>query len=125
MKDENVQIIGRFFEAVEMLRQAHIIRGLKTLCNRYGWNRWNMVTMRDNAEEHTSMMQPAWIAFLVRDYMFNPTWLLLGEGNQFRDGWDADKVAAMYGIKKKVQIKRKRGRPRKNPVEPQLFTPPV
>lgn len=117
MKDENIQIIGRFFEAIETLREAKVIRGLKTLCDRYEWNRWNMQSMRNNPDGHVSMMQPAWIAALVRDYMFNPLWLLTGEGDQFRDGWDASKVAAMYGKSNVEQVKRKRGRPRKEPVE--------
>lgn len=123
MKDESVIIIGRFFEVVETLKKEKIIRGLKTLCDRYGWNRWNIQTMREDPAGHSTMLRPSWLAALVTDYMVNPLWLLTGEGLFFRDGWDAEKVRVMHGRKpEKMQIKRKRGRPRKNPVENQLFT---
>ncbi len=120
MKDESVIIIGRFFEVVETLKKEKIIRGLKTLCDRYGWNRWNIQTMREDPAGHSTMLRPSWLAALVTDYMVNPLWLLTGEGAFFRDGWDAEKVGVLHGKKpEKTQIKRKRGRPRKNPVENQ------
>jgi hypothetical protein len=69
------------------------------------------------------MMQSAWLASLARDYMVSPLWLLTGEGAFYRDGWTAEDVRGKLGISKpeKMQIKRKRGRPRKQPVENQLF----
>ena len=121
MKDENIIIVGRFFEVVETLKREKIIRGLKTLCDRYGWNRWNVQTMRENPAGHSTMLRPSWLAGIVRDYMVNPLWILTGEGTFFRDGWDAEKVRTLHKKPKTMQIKRKRGRPRKQPVENQLF----
>lgn len=123
MKDESVAIIERFFQVIETLRKERIVRGLKTLCDRYGMNRWNVLTMRDDPAGHIGILQPSWLAAIVRDYMVNPLWLLTGEGNLFRDGWDAQKVREMHRAnKEKVQIKRKRGRPRKETTENQLLT---
>lgn len=121
MKDENIIIVGRFFEIVETLKKEKIIRGLKTLCDRYGWNRWNVQTMREDPAGHSAMLRPSWLAGIVRDYMVNPLWILTGEGTFFRDGWDAEKVRSLHKKPEKMQIKRKRGRPRKQPVENQLF----
>lgn len=121
MKDENIIIVGRFFEVVETLKREKIIRGLKTLCDRYGWNRWNVQTMREDPAGHSAMLRPSWLAGIVRDYMVNPLWILTGEGTFFRDGWDAEKVRTLHKKPKTMQIKRKRGRPRKQPIENQLF----
>lgn len=124
--NENVLIINRFFESIERLKSEKVIRGLKTICDRYGINRWNALTLREEPEKHDGIFRTSWLSHLVRDYMVSPLWLLTGEGSFFRDGWDAAKVRETYGKKpEKVQIKRKRGRPRKHPVEPQLFTADV
>lgn len=40
----------------------------------------------------SDIFQPAWLAFLVSDYMVSPWWLLVGEGDFFQYGWDAEKV---------------------------------
>lgn len=119
----NTDIIKRYFAAIDALISARIVRGLKTICDRYALNRWNMVTLRNEPQAHIAMMQPAWLAWLVRDYMLNPLWLLTGEGDQFRDGWNAQRVHELHhGKPEKVQIKRKRGRPRKNNIENQTLT---
>jgi len=120
--NDNVILINRFFEVVNTLKKEKIVRGLKTICTRYDINRWNVLTMREQPEGHEGRFQPCWLSYLVRDYMVSPLYLLTGEGGVFRDGWDAEKVRQFYGKKpEKVQIKRKRGRPRKQPVENQLF----
>lgn len=121
--NENVSIINRYFAAIQQLKADKIIRGLRTITERYGLNRWNLITLRNDPDGHTTMMQPAWLASLVRDYMVSPLWLLTGDGTFYRDGWTAEDVRGKLGINKpeKMQIPRKRGRPRKHPVENQLF----
>ena len=121
--NDNVEIINRYFAAIRLLKTDKIIRGLKTITERYGLNRWNLITLRENPDGHVTMMQSAWLASLARDYMVSPLWLLTGEGAFYRDGWTAEDVRGKLGISKpeKMQITRKRGRPRKQPVENQLF----
>lgn len=123
MKDENVKIVGRFFEVVTILKKAKVVRGLKTLCDRYGMNRWNVITMRDDPSGHVGTLQPAWMAALVKDYMINPLWLLTGEGDVFRDGWDVVKVSEMYrSQKEKMQMQRKRARSKRQRADSQPLT---
>ena len=115
---EEVQIIERFFAAIRQLQSDKVIRGLATITKRYNLNRRNVQTLRENPTGHRTMMQCSWLSFLVNDYKVNPMWLLSSSPTFYLDGWDAEKVGLIHGKKpKKVQEKRKVGRPRKNPVE--------
>lgn len=75
---ESQIIIRRFFEAVQLLKQRHVIRGKQTFTNRYGINRWNFNTVEKQPER--DMFQTAWLTYLVRDYGVSALWLLTGEG---------------------------------------------
>lgn len=72
-------IVVRFFNALQRLKDDHRIRGKKTFTERYGINRWNMLTLEK--EPSRDIFQPAWLTYLVRDYGVSPIWLLLGEGD--------------------------------------------
>ncbi len=78
---EGIEVTKRFFEAIDLLKQKRIIRGLQSFTNRYGINRWNMNTVKSNPEK--SVLKPEWIVFLVRDFKVSAKWLLLGEGDIF------------------------------------------
>jgi len=121
--ETDAQIIKRFFEAIETLSRHKIIRGLATFTTRYNLNRRNVQTMRNDIENHLGIFRPSWLALLVADFKVSPLWLITGDGSFFMDGWSVNDVLRLHGKEpKKVQIKRKRGRPRKYPVENQLFT---
>lgn len=94
--EDTIKIIGRFFEAIDHLRDDKIIGGLKTITERYGMNRWNTITMRKDASL-CGAFRSAWLAYLVRDYKISPFWLLLGEGDFYQTGFNAE-------IVKKLQI---------------------
>lgn len=85
-------IVQRFFNALSMLKDMKVIRGKKTFTDRYGINRWNMNTLATDTTR--DIFQPAWLTYLVRDFHISPTWLLIGEGDFFADGWDASSVAS-------------------------------
>lgn len=78
---DSIIIVNRFFEALEILRSEHIIRGLKTFAHRYGINDRNIWLQR--REPARNIFQPAWLEYLVRDYALSAEWLLLGEGPVF------------------------------------------
>lgn len=78
---ESVEIIKRFFEALERLKVCGVIRGKKTFTERYGINRWNLNTLEK--EPDRDIFQVSWLSYLVRDYMVSPEWLLTGEGSFF------------------------------------------
>lgn len=76
---DSQEIVRRFFEALDRLKDEGIIRGKQTFTRRYGINRWNMLTCsKDPARQ---IFQPAWLTYLVRDYGVSPRWLLTGEGS--------------------------------------------
>lgn len=88
----DVEIVNRFFGALERLRADGCIGGLKTLTDRYGFNRWNATTLRDAPSDHVSSFRSSWLQFLVRDYHVNPYWLLLGSGDFYSAGFTAEIV---------------------------------
>ena len=117
------QIIDRFFEAIALLKRWRVIRGLQTITDKYGWNRWNLITLRDNPDEHLSMFRASWLVALHEDYKVSLDWLMKGEGSFFCTGFDQYIVAQIHGRDlKKVQEKCSVGRPRKNPVDTQRVT---
>lgn len=78
---ESVQVVNRFFEAVEVLKRDKIIRGLKTITRRYGLNDRNVRVQR--LEPERNIFQVAWLGYLVRDYAISAEWLLLGAGEVY------------------------------------------
>lgn len=80
---DSQEIVGRFFRALERLKEDKVIRGKQTFTRRYDINRWNMNT----CEKDTSrdIFQPAWLSYLVRDYNVSPLWLLTGEGEFYQN----------------------------------------
>ena len=76
---DSQEIVKRFFEAIYRLKADRKIRGKQTFTNRYGINRWNMLTLEKEPER--DIFQAAWLFYLVRDYGVSPTWLLTGKGD--------------------------------------------
>lgn len=76
---DSQEIVKRFFEAIYRLKADRKIRGKQTFTNRYGINRWNMLTLEKEPER--DIFQAAWLFYLVRDYGVSPMWLLTGKGD--------------------------------------------
>lgn len=89
--EDTVAIVKRFFEAIDRLIADKVIRGFKTFTTRYGINRENMVTMKRTLSSF-GQFRPAYLAYLVKDYKVSPYWLLLGEGDFYIAGFDAEIV---------------------------------
>ncbi len=83
-------IVARFFQALQTLKADKIIRGKKTFTNLYNINRWNLNTLE--SDHSRDIFQPAWLAYLVRDFHISPAWLLTGDGQFYVKGWDSDLV---------------------------------
>lgn len=81
ISEDAIAITGRFFEAINALRDLKKIRGLKTITQRYGLNYWNMSTLKK--EPNKRILKPEYLMYLARDYDVSANWLLLGIGNMF------------------------------------------
>lgn len=102
---ESRLIVVRFFDAVRRLKADGVIRGKQTFTTRYGINRWNFCTQEKQPER--DIFQVSWLARLAEDYKVSPSWLLLGKGEFYRPGWDAERVRE---LQKKRKAKEKDGK---------------
>lgn len=75
---DSIEIVKRFFAALEFLIASKVIRGKKTFTDRYDINRWNFNTIQKNPDN--GMFQVAWLGYLVRDFGVSAEWLLTGRG---------------------------------------------
>ena len=87
-----IEIVERFFQALDRLKTDKVIGGLKTYTERYGLNRWNVSSLRKDPAECYGRFRPSWLQHLVRDYKVSPFWLLLGEGDFYTAGFSAEIV---------------------------------
>ena len=97
MEDKNlmsadVDIVVRFFSAIDRLKADGCVGGLKTITDRYGINRLNIMSLREKPAEYYGRFRPSWVQFLVRDYHINPYWLLLGSGEFYATGFTPEIV---------------------------------
>lgn len=76
--EDSQKVVGRFFEALYRLKDLGIIRGKKTFTERFGVNRWNLISLeKDHSRD---IFQPAWLTYLVNEYGVSAQWLLTGQG---------------------------------------------
>jgi hypothetical protein len=77
--EDSQKIISRFFEALDYLKAAKVIRGRQTFTRQYGINRWNMSTLEKDMSR--DIFQAAWLNYLVIDFGISARWLLTGQGD--------------------------------------------
>lgn len=114
--EESQKVIHRFFQVVDTLIEAKVIKSVLKFTQLYGINYWNFATNKKSPER--DMFQLEWFNILVREYGVNAHWLLTGEGKMFTPEYrffidkKIKEVAAQKAIsdaKKKLNLKR--GRP--------------
>lgn len=77
-QEEQNNIVGRFFEALDWLKASRRIRGVKTFTDRYGIHRRSLQRLRETPG--TNDFKAAWLTYLVVDFGISAQWLLTGEG---------------------------------------------
>ena len=87
---ESQIIVKRFFEALDTIIEAGVLRGRRTFTERYGINRWNLYTLKENPER--DIFQPGWLTPLVKDFHVSARWILTGEGDFYQEGWTHELV---------------------------------
>ena len=76
---ECIDITGRFFEALEMIKDQKRIRGMKTFADLYGENQRTFWVIRKECKR----IKQEWLTYLVRDFNVSALWLLTGKGKMF------------------------------------------
>ena len=77
-QQEHIEIVGRFFEAIDWLKKAHKIRGLQTFARSCGVDRRSLRRLMADPEKYS--LKVGWVVHLVREYGIKADWLLTGEG---------------------------------------------
>lgn len=75
---ESIEIIKRFYEVIEYLKDSKQIRGIQTFTNRYNINKRNFYFVRSNPE--SDMFQLIWLSYLINDFGISAEWLMTGKG---------------------------------------------
>ena len=73
-----VEITGRFFEAMDYLVAARIVRGYKTVTDLWGIDRRNLDKLKDEPTRRT--LKPEYIYYLERDFGISSRWVVTGHG---------------------------------------------
>ena len=88
---DSEMIVRRFFEALDSIIAQKAVKNVHRFALRYGINEGNLYKLRmDNSRR---ILDPEWLAFLVRDYQVNARWLLTGQGKMFRAKKNGSKQA--------------------------------
>lgn len=81
MDEESIAVVGRFFWALNGLKDRGIIRGKATFAKKYAINRRHMWLLE--REPWRGIFKPSWLTWIVRDYGVSAEWLLTGHGEIF------------------------------------------
>lgn len=73
-----IEITGRFFEAMDYLVAARIVRGYKTVTDLWGIDRRNLAKLKAEPQHRT--LKPEYIYYLERDYRISSRWVITGHG---------------------------------------------
>lgn len=75
------QVVGRFYEALDALKERKDIRGIQTFCSAYNIDKRNFY--RQRKEPHVQILHFDWLVPLVTEYGISSLWLLTGLGKMF------------------------------------------
>lgn len=68
----------RFFQALDLLKDQKVIRGIGTFCREYNLDRARLSKIKNNLQGYHTI-EAVWIAYLA-DYGISPDWVITGKG---------------------------------------------
>lgn len=80
ISEESIEI--RFFQAIDMLKQQKVIRGLGTFCREYNLNRSHLSKIKNKIPGHHGI-EAVWVAYLS-EYGISSDWIITGKGKMFQ-----------------------------------------
>ena len=75
------QVVARFFEAMDALKERKDIGGYQSFCTRYDIDKRNFYKQRKQPQ--IQIMHFDWIVPLVTEYGISSLWLITGLGKMF------------------------------------------
>lgn len=82
-KQETIDCQQRFFDVLQILLDGDKVPGGMTgFCDTYGIDKRHLYAQR--ADMGKGFFEVSWLIPLIKYFKVNPTWLLLGTGEQFR-----------------------------------------
>jgi len=79
---ESIQIIYRFYEAFDAIKEMGKIKSKQEFIDRYGITKSAFYDVRRVPE--SDRFQISWIAYLVNDYGVSGEWIFTGKGKMFK-----------------------------------------
>ncbi len=79
----SIDICGRFFEAVEVLKRERKIRGTATLARLWGASVFAMKWSKNHPDEKRIKVE--YLYYIARDFNVSLNWLFFGTGDIFTD----------------------------------------
>ncbi|ARK13452.1 hypothetical protein A6C57_25660 [Fibrella sp. ES10-3-2-2] len=77
---DNLIIKKRFFEAIRALVSRKQLGGIKSFATRYNLNQGNFFRLR---HDDRSVIDAAYLYWLIRDFNIHSHWLMTGQGPMF------------------------------------------
>lgn len=81
-REETLQTLSRFFEAIDVLVAHKEIRGIATYCNLYEIDRRHFYEQQKNLNR--GFFEIYWMLPLIKDFKVSSDWLLFGKGKMFK-----------------------------------------
>lgn len=78
---DNSQIVIRFFESLDSLKEKGVISGSTAFAEKHGIDRRNLYQLRKTPTR--GIFKTWWLTLLVEDYNISAIWLLTGKGDMY------------------------------------------
>ncbi len=78
-----MNIIDRFYKALDAIIAMGKIRGVATFCRLYDIDRRNFYAQRKDLSR--GWFEASWLYHMVKDYGVSADWLLTGRGKMFKN----------------------------------------
>lgn len=78
LAQEGIDVVNRFYEAIDKLIEVGKLKGKQTFCTRYGIDKRNFYLHKKESGKHN--FNVSWLVYIVSDYGVSAKWLLSGKG---------------------------------------------
>lgn len=81
-REETLAIMQRFFQAIDAIVEAKVVRGVQTYCNEAEIDKRHLYAQKKDLNK--GFFEVQWILPLIKTYNVSSDWLLFGKGAMFK-----------------------------------------